>query len=98
MALSISKETEYGVDVTYWRITTFEVDLRARWCRIRLGGWPSEAERLADNAPLSTAPFEWDGDSFPLTGPDDPMPIASLTALLYQAIKQRPGWEAATDV
>lgn len=97
MALLLAKPTEYGVDVSYWKLESCEINVLTRACRATLAGWTNEAARLAGNEPLARVPFDWDGASFPLSGPDDPMPIATLVGLLYQGIKARPGWEGAED-
>jgi len=94
MALSITKSTKFGINVTYWHIEGFEkLSYKFKQCSLILLGYATEQARLAGNAYLTSVRFEWNDDSFPFSYEDSDNVIAKS----YITIKTIDGWTDAID-
>lgn len=89
MALAIAHRTDFGVDATYWRVGSYEVDLLGQKIRLMMIGYFDLAAFEAGAKPMAAVPMEFDGEHF------QPEPkMKELEALAMVA----PGWAGAAKV
>lgn len=89
MALNISRPTSFGVDATYWRIISAQIDFGKNRMAIFMAGYTSEEARDAGAAPLVQEQVDFIAESF--------IPDATRS-VVYDALKTLPDWKEAEDV
>lgn len=81
MALKLSKETQYGVNCEYWKVTTTNIDWFAKTASIIMDGFLNEQARQDRKQPLDQKRYSYIGDTFPFAVTDN------LVAKSYEIIK-----------
>lgn len=102
MALQIAKETGFGVQANYWKVGDYIMNHNKKTARFSLEGYFDESSRRLGKAPMATTVI-----TFSLSAPTSdksqvnsfPFTIdGNITQQAYNAIKQLPDWQDATDV
>ena len=64
MALQITKSTDFGVDATYWMVTSVNLDFYHESARVMISGWTDSSAQSGGKTPISGFPFEFSGADF----------------------------------
>ena len=92
MALQITKETQYGIDATYWNIKSFEkLSFKDKEVAVQLAGYKDKTQR-AIGQPLTHWWFHINGDNFDFDYTDN------ITEKTYLKIKADENWIGAKDI
>jgi hypothetical protein len=67
MALQKTIHTNYGVDLTYWRITRMQIDWQNKIAEVFLGGWISRDARNANANAFEFHSVQFDANDWPFT-------------------------------
>lgn len=92
MALSLPIPSDYGVDATYHRIAAAQINWHDQACTLVLFSYVSKAAREAGLQPLGTLNLTFSGAEFDFEHDE------ITRAALYDKLKERAEWTAATDI
>ncbi len=67
MALNKTIQSQYGVDLTYWKCTRLNIDWLNKIGEIFLGGWPNQQARINGVEALEYKSFVFRYDDWPFT-------------------------------
>jgi len=92
MALQMTKNTSFGIDAEYWRITNMNFDWHREIASAKLSGFVNIQARNEGKEPLMSYDFKFDesGFNFNIDG--------QLVEELYNKIKVLENWNSAIDV
>lgn len=88
MALIIEKETSYGINANYFKISAVQADFMQNKLNIQLLGWVSKEARQSNKSPLTTNTIACDVE-FTFTD--------NLVAKGYEFLKSTPDFADAED-
>ncbi len=93
MGLEITQtNTQYGLDLVYWKIGEVRVDWHRERCRVQLLGFVNKVQRDAGKAPVETRYFHFDATDFSFDH------ATSIVDQAYVEIKSHVDWDTAVDV
>jgi hypothetical protein len=67
MALQKNIETQYGVTLSYWKVTRLNIEWHNKIAEVFLAGWPSQQVRDNGVEPLEYKSFVFRHDDWPFT-------------------------------
>jgi len=67
MALQKDIETQYGVTLSYWKVTRLNIEWHNKIAEVFLAGWPSQQVRDNGVEPLEYKSFVFRYDDWPFT-------------------------------
>lgn len=67
MALQKDIETQYGVALSYWKVTRLNIEWHNKIAEVFLAGWPSQQVRDNGVEPLEYKSFVFRYDDWPFT-------------------------------
>jgi hypothetical protein len=67
MALQKNLETQYGVTLSYWKVTRLNIEWHQKIAEVFLAGWPSQQNRENGIEPLEYKSFVFRHDDWPFT-------------------------------
>ena len=67
MALQKDIETQYGVTLSYWKVTRLNIEWHNKIAEVFLAGWPSQQVRDNGVEPLEYKSFVFRHDDWPFT-------------------------------
>jgi len=91
MALILEKETEFGVNVEYWRITSSDFNWIGNICHIKMAGYKDKQARLDGYDCLMFVELEVNSML------QNELDNINIQTFLYNKVKELPDWEDAAD-
>ena len=88
MALQITLITNYGVNVTYHKVISTNIDYQNQYARVSLAGYVDANAASNNLEPLIITMFDWSGTDFPFTVAAQDAAGADTLGLSYSKIKQ----------
>ena len=93
MALQISKQTQYGVEATYWKLESTTINYTAETVVATFAGYLDADTRLT-HEPITQHVVTFDAVSFPF----DPQADENVPTVLYNKVKLLDFFTGAIDV
>lgn len=88
MSLQITLTTNYGVNATYHKVISTNIDYLNQSAHVVLAGYSDQTALTNGNQPLTVTMFDWSGIDFPFTVAAQDAAGADTLGLSYTKIKQ----------